>query len=88
MSNQRDRNEHGLTVRISRRWLNDTLEAELVGVVSLTRGDHAWRPKIIYALTDALKLTAGADLFRGGRDTYYGRLRANSLVYAELKLSF
>lgn len=88
VANQRHRTEHGFSVRVSRRWLNDTLEAELVGVVSLTRGDHAWRPKVIYAISDALKLTVGADLFRGGRDTYYGRLRDNSLAYAELKLAF
>jgi hypothetical protein len=88
VSNQRDRSEHGVTLRVSHRWLNDTLEAELVGVVSLTRGDHAWRPKVTYAISDALKLTVGADLFRGGRDTYYGRLRDNSLAYAELKYSF
>ncbi|GAB3760486.1 hypothetical protein GCM10028796_09190 [Ramlibacter monticola] len=88
ISNQRDATEHGISLRVSHRWLNDTLEVELLGVISLTRGDNAWRPKLTYALSDSLKLTVGADLFRGGRDTYFGRLRDNSLAYAELKYAF
>jgi hypothetical protein len=88
VSNQRDRTEHGLSLRVSHRWLNDTLEAELVGVISVTRGDTVWRPKLAYAISDNLKLTVGADLFRGSRDTYFGRLHDNSGAYAELKLAF
>jgi hypothetical protein len=88
ISNQRDQTEHGITVRVSHRWLNDTLEAELLGVISSPRGDSGWRPKLTYAISDNLKFTVGADLFRGPRDSYYGRLRENSGVYAELKRLF
>jgi len=87
-ANQRHREEHGLSLRVSNRWLNDTLEAELVSVVSATRGDQVWQGRVRYAINDQLKLTLGLDRFRGGDDTYYGRLRRNSASYAEVKVAF
>ncbi|MDB5956955.1 MAG: hypothetical protein JWP60_3563 [Ramlibacter sp.] len=83
--NQRDRFEHGLSLRLSDKWFNNTLEAELAAVVSLTRGDQVWRPKVIYAINDQLKLTVGVDVFAGGSNTFYGRLRDNSAFYVEMK---
>lgn len=88
VANQRHRLEHGVSFRISDRWLNDTLSAELVSVVSLTRGDSAWQGKVAYAVDDHLRLTVGFDLFRGGEDTYYGRLRRNSTAFVQLRYGF
>ncbi len=88
LNNQVTRFQHGITLRVSDKWLNETLEGEIAGVVSTTRGDFALKPKLIYAFNDQWKGTLGADIYRGGRDTFYGRLRDNSSLFTELKYSF
>ncbi len=88
ISNQVTRFQQGITLRVSDKWLNETLEGEIAGVASLTRGDFALKPKLIYAFNDQLKGTLGADILRGGNNTFYGRLRNNSSLFAEMKYSF
>jgi hypothetical protein len=46
------------------------------------------RAKVIYALNDRLKGTVGADVFRGPRVSFFGRIRDASTVFAEMKFSF
>lgn len=87
-ANQIDRFQHGITVRVDNKWLHETLEGELSGVFSLTHKDYAIKPRLIYAFDDKLKGTLGMDIYRGGRDTYFGQLRDMSSVFAEIKYSF
>jgi hypothetical protein len=87
-SNQLDRIQHGASVRISQKWLNDTLEAEVASILSLTRLDYAVRPKVTYAFTDRWKGIVGADVFRGEPRSFFGNLRDNTAVYAEIRWSF
>ena len=87
-SNQMDRFQHGLTMRISNKWLNETLEGEIAGVVSMTYRDYALKPKLVYAFNDLLKGTFGMDIYRGASDTLFGRMRDNTSAFAELKYSF
>lgn len=88
VANQRDRFQHGATARVGYKWLSETLEAEVAALYWFTRGDYAIRPKVIYAFTDRLKGTVGADIFRGDRNTFFGRLRDSTGAFAELKFSF
>ncbi|MBI3625093.1 MAG: hypothetical protein HY215_02930 [Candidatus Rokubacteria bacterium] len=88
ISNQFDRVQHGLSLRVSHKWLNETLEGEVAAVVLFARLDYVVRPKLLYALTDRWKLTVGADIFRGEPQSFLGRLRDNSTAYAELRWSF
>jgi hypothetical protein len=88
INNQLDRVQQSVALRISKKWLNDTLNAELGSIVSLTRSDFAVRPKITYAITDHVKATVGADIFRGGIPSFFGRLRDTSTAYAELRWDF
>ncbi len=88
IANQLDRFQHGMSIRIANKWLNDTLEGEIAGVLSFTRHDYTIKPKLIYAFNDQVKGTLGLDVFRGDSETYYGRLRKNSSLYAEIKYSF
>jgi hypothetical protein len=88
LTNQYARFQHGITFRISDKWLNETLEAELAGITSFTRRDYVLKPKLVYALSDAWKGSLGAILFRGDQDSFYGRLKDNSTVFMELKYSF
>jgi hypothetical protein len=88
IANQQDRFQHGITFRISDKWLHETLEGEVAGVFSLTRRDYAIRPKLVYAFTDRLKGTLAMEIYRGGKDAFYGQLRDISSVSTELKYSF
>lgn len=67
---------------MSHKWLNETLEAKVGTILSFTRLDFLVRPKVTYALTDRWKVVMGADIFRGQRRSFFGRLQDNSAVYA------
>lgn len=88
VSGQLDRLQHGISFRLAHRWMNDTWQAELLGVYSLSYRDVVLRPKLVHAISDRWKATLGADIFRGGSQTYFGRLRDLSLAYAELSFAF
>lgn len=88
VGNQFVRSQHGLTFRIGNQWLNDTLAAEVAGVVGLTRSDFVIKPKLVYAFNDNLKGTLGGNLFGGAETAFFGRLRDNSAVFVDLKFSF
>ena len=85
---QRDRISHGISFRISNKWLNNTLEAEIFAVANLTRRDSFIRPLLIYAFSDHWKGTIGAELYSGAADTQYGSLKSNRGVFAELRYGF
>lgn len=88
ISNQLDRYQHGASIRVSNRWLNDALEGSFLAVGSFTRGDYLLRPRLTYAFNDQWKGSVGADVFRGSPETFFGRLRRTSGVFAELRYSF
>ena len=88
ITNQIDRVQQGVSLRISDQWLNQTLEGEVVGVLFFPRHDYALRPKATYAFSDRWKGIIGADLFRGEQRSFFGYLRSNSTVYAELRWGF
>jgi hypothetical protein len=88
IANQVDQAQHGFSLRISHKWLNETLEGEVTTVLFFTRLDFVVRPKVTYALTDRWKVTVGADIFRGDPQSLLGRLRDNSTAYAEIRWSF
>ena len=85
---QRDAIANGVSFRVSNKWLNDTLEAEVFAVHSLTRSDSLVRPLLTYAFTDRWKGTVGAEIYRGRSDTPYGSLKANRGAFAELRYGF
>ncbi len=85
---QQDRANYGMTTRISNKWYNDTLTAEVLAFVNFRRSNSYIRPLISYAFTDHVKATIGAELYRGGDDTFFGRVRRNQGAFAELRYSF
>ena len=88
VANELDEIQHGASLRISQKWLNETLEAEVGSIVTFTRLDFAVRPKVTYSVTDRWKVVVGGDIFRGERRSFFGRLRDNSTGYAEVRWSF
>lgn len=87
-ANQYDETQHGVTFRISDKWLNDTLEAELAGLIWLQHGDSLIRPKISYALNDAVSLSAGVESYQGPRNSFFGRLTEFTAFFAESRWHF
>jgi hypothetical protein len=86
--NQFDKQQDGVTVRISGKWLNDTLQAEVVGALLFNRHDYVIRPKVQYTFSDHWKATFLVDLYRGPEDSFFGGFRKNSLTFVELSYQF
>jgi hypothetical protein len=86
-SNQRDAQQGGATVRIAHKWRNDTIEAEVAGVTWFARGDFLVRPRLRYAINDQVRLTLGADLYRGPADSFLGSLRDLSTAFGEVQFN-
>jgi len=85
ISNQRDAQQAGATVRVAQKWWNDTLEAELIGVAWFARGDFLVRPRVRYAANDRLRFSLGSDLYRGPADSFFGSLRNLSTTFVEMQ---
>ena len=85
---QEKRDSYGISSRISDKWFNDTLEAEVLVFANFSQGDGYMRPLLSYALSDQMKATLGAELYRGPKDSYFGPLRNNRRVFAELRYIF
>ena len=85
---QQARVSYGWTARLGNKWLNDTLEAELLVVANITQHNAFLRPLISYAVTDRMKATAGGEIYQGARSSYFGRLKPNQGMFSELKYSF
>lgn len=88
LCNQFDRFQHGVSLRISNKWFNETLEGEITGVGSFGRSNYFVRPKLVYAFSDNMKGSLGLDMYRGASNTFFGQLEKNSLVFAEMKYGF
>jgi hypothetical protein len=85
---QQSRVQNGMSARVSYKWFHETLEAEVHGVTWFERGDFVISPRAAYAINDNVKVSIGADLYRGPADSVFGLLKANSLGYAEVGYSF
>ena len=85
---QQDRLSNGISFRVSNKWLNDTLEAEIFSAVNFTRDNSFTRLLLSYAFSDHWKGTVGADVYRGPTDTQFGSLKANRGAFAELRYGF
>ena len=85
---QQKRANYGMSTRISNKWFNDTLEAELLAFINFGRGNSYLRPLVTYTFTDHTKASFGAELYRGADDTPFGQLKRNQGVFSELRYSF
>ncbi len=85
---QQDRANYGMTTRLSNKWFNDTLTAEVLAFVNFRRNNSYIRPLITYAFTDHFKTSVGAELYHGADDTFFGRVQRNQGAFAEVRYSF
>ncbi len=88
INSQLDPVQESIALRVSQKWLHDTLETEFAAVVGVNRGDYALRPKAKYAITDRLRLTVGGDVFGGPTPSVYGRIKDTTTAYVELRWDY
>lgn len=88
LNNQYDKQQFGVTFRVSKKWLNETLEGEVAGSLLLSRAGYLIRPKLAYAWSDSIKLIGGVEYFGGSDKTSYGRQEKNHGVFAEFRYYF
>ena len=88
LTSQLDRDQNGVSVRIAKKWWNETLETELSGSALLERRGYLIRPRLSYAWSDQIKLLAGYEYFDGSSNTLYGLLKRNRLLFTELRYFF
>jgi hypothetical protein len=79
---------HVVTTRLTYRLLQQTLTASLFGFVSPNDGDVHLRPGVSYDWSDALRLTAGANVMLGDDPTFFGQLEPATNVYLRARYSF
>jgi hypothetical protein len=84
-ANQLDRTQNGVSVRIAKKWWNETLETELAGVSLLDRFGYSVRPRMTYLWSDQVKILSGYEYYQGSSDTLYGLLHKNSLFFVEMR---
>ncbi len=87
-NSQYDRSQQGVSLRVAKKWFNETLEAEIAGAALLNRDGYALRPRVIYLYSDSIKLIAGYEYFKGSDKTVYGLLEKNKTLYAEVRYFF
>lgn len=86
LNSEFSRNDLGATARLSGRFLNDRLTLELGVLFHQPVGasaSYVLRPRATYALSDQIKIGAGADRFYGDTQSYFGARKKNSLSFVE-----
>lgn len=82
------RANYGMTTRISNKWFNDTLAAELLAFVNFDHTNAYLRPLVTYAFTDQIKASVGAEFYRGPDNSPFGQFKRNRGMFAEWRYSF
>ncbi len=88
INQQLDTVQNGWSLRLGKKFLNDTLDCELLVVHYLERSDFFLRPRITYDLADGWRVTVGGEAFGGPEVSFFGRLQDNSGAFLELLYSF
>jgi hypothetical protein len=77
-----------MTFLARRKFLNDTLQAEMLWIVNTKDGNGLIRPKITYEVQDNVKAWVGADIFYGNRDGLFGQFGDSDRVVMGVELGF
>ncbi len=88
INQQLDTVQSGWSLRLDKKFWNDTLDCELLGVHYFERNDFFLRPRITYDLADGWRLTVGGEMFGGPRISFFGRIKENSGGFLEMRYSF
>jgi len=86
--NQESARKLGSTMRVGKKWLNDTLETELLVFSYFKPNTSYWRPLLTYSFKDDMKITVGAELYYGKANTYFGSNKPIQGLFTELRYIF
>ena len=80
---------HMITSRLTKLLMMETLTLSAFGFYSPSEEDFYGRFSVSYKYTDALTLTAGANIFEGNDDyTDFGRFQKNDNVYLKMTYGY
>jgi hypothetical protein len=85
LTQQQDRVQNGMSLRVADKWINETLTAEVSGLYWFTRNNFVIRPRLGYEFTDHWTAVAGADVYGGPSDSFLGRLQSSSGAFVEVR---
>ena len=88
INQQLDTVQNGWSMRVDKRWWNDTLEFELLSLHYFERNDFFIRPTLSYALADGWRAAVGGEVFHGPMHSLLGRVQKNTGAFVELSYSF
>ncbi len=88
INQQLDTVQNGWSLRLDKKFWNDTLDCELLSLHYIERNDFYLRPKISYELADGWRGTVGGEVFGGPQHSFFGRIRKNTGAFVELAYSF
>jgi hypothetical protein len=80
--------QSGITLRLSDRAFNDRLRWEVSAVREFSNKSALLRPRISFAFSDSVRLSAGIDWYSGPAQSQFGALVKNRLNYVMLSLVF
>lgn len=88
-TNARDELRHVITVRLTRRLMNQDMNVSLFAYASPSDMDAYLRPRIHYKFSDRLAGEIGGNVFAGDDDhTFFGQFEKNTNLYAAIRLYF
>ena len=81
---------HGMTINVSKTFINETLELSLSGLLNFNDLDSFISPAAEYSLSDQIKLSCGAYIFIPGSENEgeYGKYKDLSSAYIKAKFNF
>ena len=89
MFRQLDKVSHMLSLRPSLSMLHDNLQVECYGEYNITTKEYFIYPKIQWRASDMIRVTAGANVFHGDRNSLYDMVRPlMNGIFAEVRLTF
>ncbi|HBE03640.1 MAG TPA: hypothetical protein DC049_14395 [Spirochaetia bacterium] len=80
--------DNSMTLLINRKFIRDTLLLEVLVHSALEKIDMMIKPKIEYAVLDALSVQLGGNIFIGGQNGKFGRYNENDMIFTRIKYSF
>ncbi|MBS3734015.1 MAG: hypothetical protein KGY99_03730 [Phycisphaerae bacterium] len=84
-----EQDRHVLTVRLTKKLMNQNLILSLFTYYSPSDEDAYLRPRVTYKIDDHWTVEAGGNVFVGSHDhTFFGQFRRNTNVYAALRYAF
>jgi hypothetical protein len=88
INQQLDTVQNGWSLRLDKKFWNDTLDCELLGVHYFERNDFFLRPRVAYDVADGWRLAVGGEVFGGPTVSFFGRIKKNTGAFVEMLHSF